>query len=177
MDLAISNPSLATVVVLTMAALMMIQTVGTVYFLVRMRRKVRKLEIRTLTRMQNLEEGMRASGVFLDRAGWVRERIPAFERKLTRVLESVSSSAKKLDENAIRGIAATREKVHEADRMLDYGLHHYARQTNRVHRMVRTPAVHVSAILQGALAAFSHFIADRGRRQPSTHSADSDSFI
>lgn len=177
MDLAISNSSLATFLVLAMAVLVMVQTIGMLFLTVRLRRKARKLEIRTLTRMQNLEESLRASGACLERAVWVPERIPAFERKMSRILESVASGAKHLDENAVRGIAAARAKVHKADRTLDYGLRQYVRQTNRVHRMVRTPAVHVSAILQGALAAFRHFVVDRRSQQPATHSADSDSFI
>ena len=107
----------------------------------------------------------------------IGENFPALERSFTQSLEKVSSSLHRADEVTAEGILAARKQVAESGRRAEFALNQFVRQTTKVHRMARTPAIQSVAIVRGATVALRQLLKRGKEPEPFRNFPDEETFI
>lgn len=156
----------ATILVWVMAGLILLQTLGIVIAMEIARRKISKTRSTLDHTVEGLVELVHKTQLFLERALPLKERAPELENNLKRLLDATFTGVERADSVTAQGLRAAAQNLEMASRRVDLALAQFVRHTSRISRLVRYPSIQVSAVIQGAAAAFREL--SRSKREAST---------
>lgn len=175
--MVIENLPLVQALVILLLLMIFLQTVFVGLLFYHLSKRSEQLNRYFEQRSQQLIAAMTWSRNTLHRMSKFGENLPAVQRELDRTVTTVSRILHRGDEKAARGLEAARESIRKGGRQVEGTLSRFTRQTSRVQRLVRTPALHVSALLKGGFVAIQQYLKERKAESPASHVPDKEIFI
>jgi len=168
------------VLILFIAGVVVLQAVGiAVFFTITARScRLHKMSVNRIS--TNTSQKLLQMERILDGVVEFEKKLPALASALSNQLTFVADRADRVDHELQKGIGAIREGLAVGDRKFEEGLVNFERQTALVQRVVRHPALQVTAVVRAGLAFVSRLLDrhdDGSGRQPAGPAGDDEIFI
>jgi hypothetical protein len=170
------NPPLVTILIWVMIGLLSVHAIGVIIACAHLRRKVILAEKKAERLAKEATTCLGALEGTLEKLKGLNQALPVLEKSVSSLLGRVSSAAVDANRVTDKGIGTALARIDAMDRRLELTLIQFMRQTTHVNQWIRYPAIHVSALIQGFLAAFRE-LSPRRQIQPTTHSSEDEDFI
>ena len=171
--MAVTDPTLTTVLVLVMAGLVLIQTFGLLVALAKVSSQVRKTEQNLIRITSIIHERLAEAGGMLKRISDMKGYAEELGTRSNQVIDSAGDRIERTNDRIAGLLAAATDKVDASGRTLEYGLTQFTRQTTQLSREVHIPAKRISAVLKGVQVGLKTFLA----REHSVPTQDEEIFI
>lgn len=173
--MTIENPQLVTILTLCMAGMLLAQAILFVFVMVRTEQKMREMEL-AMARLSKLAgSSLEATREILEKLGWVPEVMTKLDEKIASMFDVMLGGLGKANDGLESGIDRVNQSIDDVSRRVDYGLTLFTRQTSRVRRGVRYPALNFSALMHGIKVGLQTLKGDRPTPTRSIH--DDENFI
>lgn len=173
--MTIENPQLVTVLILCMAGMLFAQALLFVFVLVRTEQKMREMET-AMARLSKLAgSSLAATREILEKLGWLPEVMVKLDVKIASMLDAMLHGLGKANDGLEGGIDRVNRSIDDVSRRVDYGLMLFTRQTSRVRRGLRYPALNFSALIHGIKVGLQTLKGER--RTPTRSIHDDENFI
>ena len=169
------NLETVTVVIFVLAAFMLAQTIVILVIISKLDQEMKRVEKSAARFVRVLGEVLTALDEGLGRLDWVFRTLPLAEKNITCVVDSLMSGAGKANQSASKGIESALHSIDEAGRKFEFALTKFSRQTTRVRRAVRYPAISAAALAHGLVTALRTL--REPKKRPMRHLHDGESFI
>lgn len=171
--MTVTDPTLTTVLVFIMAALVLIQTAGLLIALGKLTVQIRQTE-QNLVRMTKMVHGrLEEANALLEHLSGVQGHLEEIATHSNRFLDATGEHIERTNDRLAGLLTTATTKVDESGRTLEYALAQFMRQTTQLSREVHYPAKRISAVLKGIQVGLRTFLS-RDRHVPTQ---DEEAFI
>jgi len=169
------NLELATVLIFVLVGFILAQTIVLLVIMSKLDREMKLMEKAATRFARELGTALSSINSGLGRFTLIFRTIPAVEKSLTGLMDSVLSGAGRANDSASQGIESALERIDEAGRQFEFALTKFSRQTSRVRRAVRYPTISAAALAHGLVTALRIF--REPKKRPMRHLHDGGKFI
>jgi uncharacterized membrane-anchored protein len=171
--MTINDPTLTTVLVFIMAALVLIQMAGLLIAFGKLSSQIRNAE-RSLVGIAEIVHGrIEEANALLKHLSGVQGRLEELAARSNSLIDTTGDRIGLANEHVAGLLEAATGKVDESGRSLEYALAQFMRQTTLLSRQVHQPAKRVSAVLKGVQVGLRTFLS----RERGVPTQDEDAFI
>jgi hypothetical protein len=173
--MSFENQSLVTGLVAAMAVLVLVQTIFFSLALWKTERGARKATAAAEKMARQLSLALQTTTKLIAKLDRVTNALPSIQTTAFSFLDSFQDRANHANTITAKGIAKTLDQLDTVNRNVEYALATFSRQTSKLRRGIRSPAVNLSAFIHGVTAAFRTL--KELKRPPRRHLHDDESFI
>ncbi len=163
--MTLQNPQLALALIVVLSIIVLLQSAFIIIAILQLGKRLGSLHLKTGELAEKISAVMELASGALEKAAVVREKLPGWERNLSRAVETLATSTQDIDRKADRALTFLRTKVDGAHRRTDSLLSKYSATTFRVHRSIIHPSHQISAAVSAIQAGVARFIF-RDRKTP-----------
>lgn len=171
--MAVTDPTLTTVLVFVMAAFVLIQTAGLLIALGKLSSQVRKTE-QNLIRITKVIHGrMAEANALLKHLSGMQGHLEALAQHSNTFIDVTGDRIERANNRVAGLLGVATDKVDESGRTLEYTLTQFMRQTTQLTREVHYPTKRVSAVLKGIQVGLKTLVS----RERTVPTQDEEAFI